>query len=105
MLYNMLNGKHVTALPGESESRVDEQLPEFGGYTEVARVLTARGPRAVTRQGVRAWWMKREANGFPEAVQYTREGWKLFRIAEIMAWYEQYVPSRLAHWGGRNRNK
>lgn len=82
---------------------MDEQLPEFGGYTAVARVLTVRGPRAVSRQGVYSWWNSRNVNGFPEARRYTKEGWKLFSIAEVLAWYENYVPSGFAHWGGTNR--
>lgn len=84
---------------------MDDPIPEFGGYTQVANVLTKLGPRDVSRQCVRAWWLSRESSGFPGAARYTERGHKQFRMTEVITWYEQYVPPGNSHWGKRNRNE
>lgn len=84
---------------------MEDPVPEFGGYSDIARLLTVRGPRTVSRQGVYEWYMRRDRNGFPEEAAYTGNGRKLFRISEILAWYGNYMPSRTAHWGERKKKK
>jgi hypothetical protein len=80
--------------------------PEFGGYTVVARALTAafpntqeRGLKAFTRQQVHVWWLRRDRNGFPGKYPKVVNGVKkeLFRVSEVVNWYGGYVPST----GGR----
>ena len=80
--------------------------PEFGGYTVVAKALAAaypnpseRGLKAFTRQQVHVWWLRRTRNGFPGKYPVTVRGTKreLFRVSEVVSWYDGYVPSA----GGR----
>jgi hypothetical protein len=80
--------------------------PEFGGYTIVANALAVaypnpneRGLKAFTRQQVHVWWLRRNRNGFPGKYPVTVRGTKreLFRVAEVVSWYEGYVPNA----GGR----
>lgn len=80
--------------------------PEFGGYTDVAKALAAaypnpseRGLKAFTRQQVHVWWLRRTRNGFPGKYPVTVCGTKreLFRVSEVVSWYEGYVPNA----GGR----
>lgn len=81
-------------------------LPEFGGYTVVAKALAVaypnpseRGLKAFTRQQVHVWWLRRTRNGFPGKYPVTVRGTKreLFRVSEVVSWYEGYVPNA----GGR----
>ncbi len=81
-------------------------MPEFGGYTVVARALAVaypepskKGLKAFTRQQVHVWWLRRDRNGFPGKYPKIVNGSKkeLFRVSEVVAWYSGYVPSA----GGR----
>jgi hypothetical protein len=61
----------------------------YGGYTDVARVLST--PQvAVSRQGVYSWWLRRDGNGFPD--RHLVHGTWLFDIDEVLSWHETYVP-------------
>lgn len=79
------------------------EMPEFGGYTVVARVMSdvyrEWRPVGYRRQQVHVWWVRRERNGFPEKHEVTVGGQKkmLFRVSEVLSWFEGYVPST----GGR----
>jgi hypothetical protein len=75
----------------------------YGGFSAVALDLTAAGTRAVSRQGVRAWWLSRHRNGFPDFHHLNAEGHKQFDRAEALAWYEAYVPPPASHWGRGGR--
>jgi hypothetical protein len=77
--------------------------PAYGGFTEVARRLTDAGPRSVSRQGVRAWWLRRERSQFPDYHHLDGDGFKQWNIAEVIDWYARYVPPSVTHWGVRNR--
>lgn len=87
-------------------SKINHKSPqpgEYGGLTEVARVLNGDGDRRdISRQNVYMWWRRRETNGFPERhrvpARYGRER-GVFKISEVLAWYETYVPSP----GGRGK--
>lgn len=80
--------------------------PEYGGYTVVAKALTAafpnpqeKGLKAFTRQQAHVWWLRRDRNGFPGKYPRVVNGVKkeLFRVSEVVTWYNGYVPST----GGR----
>lgn len=66
-----------------------------GGFTAVARELTAEYGQLVVRQGVYAWWRRRAGNGFPD--RYTVPNKKgngtreLFDLDEVSRWYVVYM--------------
>jgi hypothetical protein len=70
-----------------------------GGYSAVARYLTGRSGRPVSRQQVYSWYRSRHVNGFPEPFAYRRRPLKkgqqrlaLFLFSEVGAWHDGYVP-------------
>jgi hypothetical protein len=75
---------------------VEETL---GGYSAVARYLTGRSDRAVTRQQVYSWYQSRHVNGFPEAASHLvcrRKGKQVsipqFSLETAGTWHDQYIP-------------
>lgn len=56
----------------------------------------------VSGNQIYTWHQRRHRNGFPEAVAASlvssgrggRKRFPLFDLGEVLAWYEQYVPSR-----------
>ena len=61
----------------------------YGGFSDVARELST--PQvSVSRQGVYAWWLRREGNGFPD--RHDVNGTLLFDIDAVKKWHETYTP-------------
>jgi hypothetical protein len=79
--------------------------PAYGGFSEVARRLSDAGPRAVSRQGVYSWWKRRARNGFPDHHHLNDDGWKEWRIGEVISWYARYTAPPESHWGRRKEAK
>jgi hypothetical protein len=78
----------------------------YGGYAELARRLSDAGPRQVSRQGVRAWWLSRSRNKFPHPHHRDEDGFKQWDISEVLDWYARYRPPPTSHWGsGGGRRK
>lgn len=75
-------------------------MPEYAGYSEMARILTAANPDRprpsggdYTRQQIHTWYMRRNRNGFPERhVQQTISGRdiEVFKVDEVLHWFSNY---------------
>lgn len=101
-----MKGSALTDIQQPATVEPEIIAPEFGGYTDVAKTLAVaypnpseRGLKAFTRQQVHVWWLRRTRNGFPGKYPVTVRGTKreLFRVSEVVSWYEGYVPNA----GGR----
>lgn len=77
----------------------------YGGFAEVARRLSDAGPRRVSRQGVRAWFLSSDRNGFPEFDHLDEDGFRVWDISEVVSWYARYVPPPTSHWGRGGKKK
>lgn len=68
----------------------------FGGFTDVARVLTAMTPeQPVSRQLVYTWWKRRQHTKFPDKHAVTSASGRpteLFKVAEAQSWYSEHRP-------------
>lgn len=67
----------------------------LAAFRDIARVL------GVTSNQVYMWHLRRDRNGFPEAVlcrlvrpQGEKKGAPLFVLQEVLDWWASYVPSR-----------
>jgi hypothetical protein len=72
-----------------------------GGFTIVARELTAARRRLVTRQGVYMWWRRRDHNQFPDRFPVTTKRGSVkfvFDVESVIAWYDWYMS---LSWQGR----
>lgn len=69
----------------------------YGGFTEVARELTAARGLLVTRQGVYAWWRRRDRNDFPDRHLVPNKNGKgtrqKFSLDEVSSWYIAYMAA------------
>lgn len=67
-------------------------VPGYGGYTDVAKALTAVSPEnEVSRQLVYMWWKRRPTTGFParHVVKLpSGEKREMFKIVEAIEWYQ-----------------
>jgi hypothetical protein len=65
--------------------------PGYGGFTDVARVLTAMLPeRVVSRQLVYMWWKRQGTTGFPSRREVKLPSGKAswaFNLSEVETWY------------------
>lgn len=68
-----------------------DAAPGFGGYTDVAKALTAMSPDLdVSRQLVYMWWKRRVTTGFPDRQKVklpsgdTRE---MFKLEDAENWF------------------
>jgi hypothetical protein len=74
---------------------VDDGI-SYGGFTEIARRLSARHPertRPISRQLVHRWYSTREYNDFPDTVDVRVRSGKIkawFIIDEACEWYDGY---------------
>lgn len=63
----------------------------YGGFTAVAQELTASRGLLVTRQGVYAWWRRRDKNNFPDRKPVPGKKREQFDIDEVVRWYRKYM--------------
>lgn len=69
-------------------------MGDYGGFADVARKL------GTSRQQVYVWWRRRDRNSFPDRHEVKagpKSGKKLFKISDVLAWHDIYVPNK----GGR----
>jgi hypothetical protein len=65
----------------------------FGGFTAVAHELTTTQRQLVTRQGVYAWWRRRDKNGFPDRKPVPGKKREQFDLGEVSIWYVKYMAT------------
>lgn len=69
-----------------------DAAPGYGGYTDVAKALTALSPdQEISRQLVYMWWKRRDSTGFPnrEKVKLpSGETREMFKISDAESWYQ-----------------
>lgn len=81
-----------------AEPVVDGKGRTQGGFSEVAQLLNELFPkrrRPISRQLVHKWWLYREDNQFPDAIDavgtsHGGRGCSKFSYAEVIRWYERH---------------
>lgn len=95
----------VELLESPAEPVVDDD-GSYGGYADIARVLSAQQPdreRPFSRQLVHRWYLRRGYNGFPESQQVRTKTGKvrtMFSMEAVEAWHRSYR----AHHRERRQN-